>query len=189
MRAFAILCMSLLLAGPLAAQPWKMDREHSVISFRVNHLGFSDVHARFEDFTSEITFDPEALESTRAKIIIASDSFASGSAARDRSVKSKDFLNVEAYPEITFTLISVRVIDDDEAEVTGALEIIGETREVVFQAKLNRLGDNPFKKGEPLAGFTITGEIDRRDWGMDTFAPAIGAMVDIEMSFEMSPGS
>ena len=48
--------------------------------------------------------------------------------------------------------------------------------------------DLPLRQGDiTVAGFTVTGMIDRTKWGMTFGAPAIGAKIPIQIDLEMSP--
>ncbi|MEM6906049.1 MAG: YceI family protein, partial [Pseudomonadota bacterium] len=90
-------------------------------------------------------------------------------------------------PEITFESTSVTPTGADTADVTGNLTMIGETREVTLQATLNRMGPSPFNPDKTVAGFTVTGEIDRTEFGMNFAAPAVGTVIPVRIDLEMSP--
>ncbi|MEO1541467.1 MAG: YceI family protein, partial [Pseudomonadota bacterium] len=88
---------------------------------------------------------------------------------------------------ITFVSTGVEQTGDNTAVVTGDMTLLGETREVTFDAVLNNLGPNPFNPEKTIAGFTLNGEIDRTEFGMGFGAPAIGTVIPVTINIEMSP--
>jgi polyisoprenoid-binding protein YceI len=177
---------ALLAAAPsLAAEPWTLDKSHAAVTFRADHLGFSVVHGVFREFDAEILFDPEDIEATEVSVTIDAASVDTFWEARDQHLRGADFLDVDNHPEITFISSSVEQTGEDTATVTGDMTLVGETREVTFEAKLNKLGPNPFNQ-VPTAGFTLTGEIVRADFGItyggDAFAAVIPVVINVEIA-------
>ncbi len=170
-----------------AAQPWTIDKSHASITFQADHLGFSVVNGRFHDFNAEILFDPENLAATEIAVTIAAASVDTGWPDRDRHIRSRDFLDVESYPEITFVSTSVRGTGDATARITGDLTMIGQTREVTFEARLNRLAPSPFNPSQTIAGFVVEGVIERAQWGMTFGGAAFAAVAPVRIDLEMSP--
>jgi polyisoprenoid-binding protein YceI len=109
--------------------------------------------------------------------------------ARDKHVKSKDFLNIEAYPTITFVSKKIVLTSAETATVTGDLTIIGQTHEETFDVVMNKFGPSPFNPALQIAGFKINGVIDRTKYGMGYGAPAIGGSIGLRVDLEMSPAS
>jgi polyisoprenoid-binding protein YceI len=106
---------------------------------------------------------------------------------RDEHIRGADFLDVENHPEIIFESTAIELVSEDMAEVTGDVTIKGVTNEETFTVKLNRLGPSPFNEEQTIAGFTITGEIDRTDYGVSYAAPAVGVVMPIRIDMEASP--
>ena len=177
----------LALAGPAAAEPYLLDKSHAHVSFEVSHLGFSLTQGWFRVFDAEVDLDPENVEAAKVRFVIQADSVDTMWDARDKHIRSKDFLDVANHPEIVFVSTGVTKTGDETAEVTGELTIRGETREVTFEARLNKLGPSPFDPAKTVAGFTVSGEIDRTAFGINYAAPAVGAVVPIEVQMELSP--
>lgn len=180
-----------LSLAPLAAsaQEWAFDPSHTSVSFQVNHLGFSNVTGFFREFEADVSFDPDDLAATQVTFTIAADSVDTLWPARDEHVKPPDFLDVANHPEITFVSTGVETTGDTTATLTGDLTIKGVTQEVAFDATLNQIGPNPFNPEQQVAGFTLTGEIDRTDFGIDFGAPAIGATMPVTINVELIQGS
>ena len=189
MRRSALLAALLAagLAAPALAEPHVLDKSHAHVKFAVDHLGFSTVHGQFREFDAEIDFDPENVEAARVRFVIQAASVDTLWAKRDEHIRGADFFDVANHPEIVFESTSVRKTGDDTAEVTGTLTLRGVSREVTFEARLNKLGPSPFDASRTIAGFTIEGEIDRTEFGVSYAAPAIGAVIPIRVELEMSP--
>lgn len=176
-----------LVSAPLAAQAdWSLDPSHTSIMFSVNHLGFSDTIGFFEGFDGDISFDPENIAATSVSFTIDAASVNTLWEARDTHIRAADFLDVENHPSITFTSTSVEQTGDNTATVTGDMMMRGVTQEVTFDAVLNQLGANPFNPTAEIAGFTVTGEIDRTAFGIDFAAPVVGAIIPVTINTELN---
>lgn len=190
MRFAPLALAATLVAAPAAAvEPWTLDKSHAHITFIADHLGFSVVHGQFRAFDMDIQFDPENIAATELTVTIQADSVDTFWEARDKHIRSKDFLNVAEHPTITFVATSVEPTGENTANVTGDLTMIGETREVTFEATLNKLGPSPFNADLTIAGFTVEGEIERADWGMTYGGQAFAATIPVRIDIEMSPAN
>lgn len=172
---------------PAAAEPYKLDKSHAAVTFTVGHLGFSTTHGFFRSFDADIDFDPDSMETSSVNFTIDAASVDTLWEARDKHVKSKDFLNVEAHPTITFVSKKVVLTSAETATVTGDLTLIGETHEETFDVRLNKIGPSPFNPALQIAGFAVSGEIDRTKYGMGYGAPAIGGVISLQVDLEISP--
>jgi len=188
MRLAAIALMALAAAATpaLAAEPWVVDKNHAQITFAADHLGFSVVQGRFREFDAEILFDPDDIAATKIKVVVKAASVDTGLEERDVHIRSSDFLDAAAHPDITFVSTRVRKTGEDTADVTGDLTLAGVTRETTFNAVLNKIGPSPFNPSQIIAGFVATGEIRRADWGItfggSNFAEVAPVRIDLEMS-------
>lgn len=186
-RPLVALVIAALMAAPAAAAPWKVDKQHASITFTVDNLGFSITQGRFKKFDATIDFDPENVEATKVDFVIEAKSVDTGSKARDGHLRKKEFLDVKNHPEIRFVTDTVRLIDENSAEITGDLTIKGQTQEEVFAAELRRIAPDPFNPESTIAGFTVTGEITRTDYGVSYGAPAIGVTIPIRLDLQIVP--
>lgn len=186
-RFAPVAVLGLLLAGPAAAEPFALDKSHAHVTFSVSHLGFSDTQGAFREFDAEIDFDPDDLAAASVAFTIQAASVDTFWGPRDEHIRSGDFLDVANHPEITFVSREVRPTSDTTAEVVGDVTLRGVTREEVFEVTLNRIGPSPFNADVTIAGFSVTGTLDRRDYGITFGAPAIGAEIPIRLELEASP--
>lgn len=177
----------LLAVAPASAEVWRIDPDHTQLTFRVNHLGYSFVTGMFREMEADIDFDPDAVEDAKVEFRIKADSLDTNSSQRDGHLKGPHFLDVENHPEIVFTTSEVILTTGETAEVRGDLTIRGVTREEVFEVRLNRIGPSPLMGGITVGGFTVAGVIDRTRYGMDFGVPGIGAEVELRLDLEASP--
>jgi len=185
MRRLILIGLLAVLALPLnvKAQPYQLDKVHAHLTFAVDHLGFSLVRGRFTDFDAEIDFDPDDPEAAKVSLTIDADSVISFSATRDKAIKGKSLLNVAKHPTITFVSKIVELLDGNDAMVTGDMTLLGVTREESFKTTMRRAGLNELTMRE-TAGFSVEGEIDRRDYGMDWGVGAVGAIIHFNFDIE-----
>ena len=191
MRLSHVLVAGLIALAPVTASaaPYVLDKSHAHVTFQVGHLGFSSVHGQFREFDAEIDFDPGNIEATRVNFTINTASVDTFWEARDKHLRSKDFFNSSKFPTMTFVTTGVVPTGSDSADITGELTIRDVTQPVTLQARLNKLGPSPFNPAQEIAGFTVTGEIDRTKFGMGYAAPAVSAIVPILVELEMSPAN
>ena len=184
----ALLAIGTISSGATAvAEPWKLDKSHTSVTFQVEHLGFSMTQGMFREFDAEIDFDPESIETAKVNFSIVAESVDTNWPARDNHVRGKDFLDAANHKLLTFETTKVRLTGSDAAEITGNFTMRGETHEEVFTAKLKRIGPSPFNPSQTVAGFVVEGEIDRTKYGVSYGAPAIGGVIPIRIDMEMSP--
>lgn len=182
----AAVALATVSAVSAAAEPYVVDKSHAAITFTVDHLGFSTVHGMFLDFDAQVDFDPAAVEDTRVRFVIDPSSIETFWDKRDEHLKSADFFDVENHPEIIFESTVVKPTGGESAEITGNLTMKGVTNEVTFEAELNKLAQSPLTQKQ-VAGFTITGTLDRTTFDLGYFAPDVGAEIPIRIDLEMSP--
>ncbi len=151
---------------------WTIDPVHSDVSFTVRHLMVSKVRGKFGTVEGKIVTASDPLASSATATIDVS-SFDTG-AQRDNHIRSADFLEVEKHPTMTYRSTGIRA-DGDGFVVDGDLTLHGVTRPVPLTVELNGFGPDPY--GGTRAGFSATGQINRRDFGVDIDMPMDGGGV------------
>ncbi len=187
-RALAPLAAAASLATPSAAlaEPWRMIPDQAAVTFSLDHAGFSLIEGRFHDFDALIDFDPEAEQSSSVSFTIRAASIDTDWELRDDFIRSDDMLDVEAFPLITFVSSGVRMISDTQAVVSGHVTIKGVTREESFDVALTGMGAAA-EGGDAVAGFAVTGRIDRADYGVSAFAPAVANTMALRVELAATP--
>ena len=106
----------------------------------------------------------------RGRIKVAS--IDTGEEQRDAHLRSADFFDAEAFPEITFESTRVEPIDEDSSRVWGNLTMHGITREIKLDLVLQGTDTDPW--GNERAGVEVQGVLDRKDFDMK-FTQALGS--------------
>jgi polyisoprenoid-binding protein YceI len=90
-----------------AAGTYRLDPQASSIAFATRHMfGLGPVTGTFRLISGEITIADPVTSSTASAVIDAS-SFHTGNAARDKDVKSANFLHAGEHPQISFASTDV----------------------------------------------------------------------------------
>jgi polyisoprenoid-binding protein YceI len=145
------------------AGTWDIDPVHSEVGFSVRHMMVSKVRGKFKTFSGQIVTGADLTQSAvTAEIDLAS--IDTGNEQRDGHIRSADFFEVEKYPTMTYRSTGVRA-EGDHYVLDGELTLKGVTKEVPLTLELGGFGPDPY--GGTRAGFTATGEINRRDFGVD----------------------
>ncbi|HEY2126806.1 MAG TPA: YceI family protein [Streptosporangiaceae bacterium] len=149
------------------AGTWEIDPVHSEVGFIARHMMVSKVRGRFTQFSGEfVTADNPLQSSVTATIDLTS--IQTGNEQRDQHIRSADFFEVDKYKTMTYRSTGLRAAGDHYV-LDGELTLKDVTKEVPLTLELNGFGPDPF--GGTRAGFTATGEINRRDFGVNFSAP------------------
>ncbi|MCP3426900.1 YceI family protein [Rothia sp. AR01] len=141
---------------------WTFDPAHSEIGFSVRHAGISTVRGTFHEAVASLEVGEDVDDSSVSATIQAA-SIDTGQEARDGHVKSADFFDVEAYPELTFASTAFRV-EDDEVSIDGELTIRDQTRPVTLKGEFGGVAVDAF--GQTRAGFSVAASISRKEFGI-----------------------
>ena len=169
---------------------WSMDPHHTAVTFSAKHLGVATVRGHFTDISTNLDLDdPNDPTTGRGSVTIQAASVTTGSEMRDGHLKGADFFDVEKYPTITFTLKSIAKKGDDY-EVTGDLTIKDVTKEITLDYEHSGSATDPY--GNVKVGGTLTGSINRSDWGLVWNVPLgsggvlVGEKVKLEIDGELA---
>ncbi len=144
---------------------WKIDPAHSEILFKVKHLMITNVKGEFRKFEAEIISDGDDFSDAKINAVIDSSSIFTNNEDRDTHLKSDDFFDIENYPELRFESTEVNKLDAENYQLKGNLTIRGESREVSLDVELGGIIKDP--NGNEKAGFSLSGKINRKDWGLN----------------------
>ena len=144
---------------------WTIDPAHAEIGFAVRHLMIATVRGRFGAVSGTVTVDEENPHNSKLDVTVDVNSIDTRQEMRDNHLRSADFFDVENHPTMHF--LSKRIEGDVHGEfrVVGDLTIRGITREVALTATLEGRTRDPW--GNERAGFSATGKINRRDFGLN----------------------
>ena len=168
-----------------------IDPAHTTVDFRVRHLMVSTVRGEFSGVSGTVVHDPNNPANSKIEASIDATTIATREPQRDAHLKSADFLDVEKFPNITFTSTKITPVGEGEWDVNGNLTIHGATREVVLRV------DGPTSEvkdpwGNIKIGASATTKINRKDFGLvwnvglETGGVLVGDEVKIHLELELA---
>jgi len=187
LAAIASLCLASTYPAHAEPVPYEFDMMHSRLFFDWVHQGYSVMLGRFAEFDGEFLFDPEDPTASRLDITIAADSVDVFDAELNPRLLTDEFFNVAEFPEIRFVSQKIEMIDSERLQVDGDVTLLGVTRPLTIEVTQNRIGVN--RQGLMVAGFSGSGRLDRRDFGMDFLADVAGGEIAFRIEVEASPAA
>ena len=111
---------------------------HASINFKIQHLGYSWLTGRFNDFKGTFSYDENTPSQATISVTIDTDSIDSNHAERDKHLKSGDFLAVDEFPQAKF--VSTKIVDkgNGKLNVMGDFTLHGVTKPITIDAKKGR---------------------------------------------------
>lgn len=166
------LTTSLLVAGlifgssALKAADYVIDTKdaHAFIQFRVQHLGYSWLYGRFNEFGGKFSYDEAAPEKASIEVNIKTSSVDTNHAERDKHIRSDDFLHVEKYPQAKFVSSSYTPGKDGTGTLKGNLTLHGVTKPVEIDVQFVGAGKDPW--GGYRVGFEGKTRFAMADFGI-----------------------
>lgn len=147
----------------VTADVYEIDPVHSNVGFRVRHI-VAMVEGRFDEFSGTIRFDEKKPADLKADVVIKTASVSTNNPKRDNHLRTADFFHVDKHPTMNFKTTKVVPAGQDKFQITGDLTLLGVTKPVVLEAELLGTGADP--QGNTRIGFSATGKLNRKDYGM-----------------------
>lgn len=144
---------------------WAHDVAHTEIGFKVKHLMITNVKGSFKEYDMDIETLGDDFTTAKISVRINPSSIFTGDEKRDGHLKSPDFFDVEKFREITFTGTKIEKLSNELYKLNGDLTIKGISKKVALNVEFGGMMKDPW--GNNKAGFTITGKINRKEWGLN----------------------
>jgi len=166
---------------------WSLDPTHSEITFKVKHLMISTVTGHFNKFNLEAETQTDDFSTAKEIEFTAEiNSIDTNNEQRDAHLKSSDFFNKEKFPTLKFSGTKYDA-NGDEGKLHGELTIAGITKPLTLNVEFGGIVVDPY--GQTKAGFTVTGKISRKEFGLTwnavTEAGSIVVSDDIKINAEI----
>jgi len=182
----AALTLGAALAAPgmALADKYLIDTQgaHAFIQFRIQHLGYSWLHGRFNRFSGSFEYDENDPAAASVKVEIDPASIDSNHAERDKHLRGEDFLHVDTYPGAGFVSTAFEEHGDGTATLRGDLTLRGVTRPVSIQVR--HMGHGPDPWGGYRRGFEGSTRIALADYGIDYNLGPKSKEVELTLSLE-----
>jgi polyisoprenoid-binding protein YceI len=182
-------------AAPGAADPsritggtYQADPGHTLVTWTLDHMGFSPYSGIFGDVTGTLVLDPRNLAATRvdvtipvSKVTTASSGLTSHLLRAGKDGGKPDFFGANAADaRFVSTAVAVR---GRAARITGNLTLNGVTRPITLDATFYGAGKAPaMMGGKENVGFRATGTIMRSQFGLGYGIPVVGDAVKLDIS-------
>lgn len=169
---------------------WVTDPTHSELGFKIRHLMITNVSGSFGKFEVSAETDGDDFTTANVEVKIDVESINTNNSQRDAHLKNADFFEAEKFPHITFKSASIQRIDDDTFNLLGNLTIKETTKPVELKLEFGGVTKDPW--GFERAGFSLSGKINRHDFGvsynavLETGGVALGEEIKIQGEVEVT---
>lgn len=194
----AITAMLLLSAGTPAwsqseslnvpSGTYALDQTHTYITFSYLHQALSRPLLRAVGVDGEIILDADDLTNSRVAISIETDSIRSNVDYFDQELASPKFFNAGRYPYITYVADEFIPTDAGTGTLNGEVTIRGISKPLALEVTINGAMNHPMS-GTPVIGLSARGELNRSDFELDRFIPAVSDRVTLAIEAEFAQGS
>lgn len=149
----------------MSTTKWALDPTHSEVQFKVKHLMISTVSGFFKKFEGSV--ETEGDDFTTAKIHFSADvdSIDTNNEQRDGHLKTGDFFDAAAHPQIKFESARLEKVSGDNYKLHGNFNMKGISKPAVLDVEYGGIAIDSYNNTR--AGFTVNGKINRQDFGMN----------------------
>lgn len=166
-----------------AADIYKFDPNHVNINWNANHFGFSNPSGKFNEVEGAIILDEKNPKNSSVEVTIKMSSLTTGIQKFDAHLKSSDFFDIEKFPTAKFVSNSVMISGGRNAKISGDFTLHGVTKNITLNARLNKIGLNPFTQKKTI-GLSASTVIKRSDFNMNFGLPGVSDNVKIQIETE-----
>ncbi|QMT60385.1 YceI family protein [Legionella sp. PC997] len=181
---FSSLLIAITFSTPIYAAPetYTLDKNHTYVLWSADHLGFTTQYGKWYA-TGQLILDKDNPSQSKVNVTVDVMDMITGLPELDKHLKSNLFFDAEHYPAATFVSNKVTPQGDKKATVEGILTLRGVSKPVILQVTLNKVGMNPISNKQSV-GFTATASINRSDFGINAFLPAVSDKVNLFIGAE-----
>jgi polyisoprenoid-binding protein YceI len=199
-----LIALPLIVAAPLLAQQmqkpgskstasitggtYTVDPNHTLIGWRVDHMGFNDYFGIFGDSTGTLTLDPKKPNAAKVDITIPVSKLTTANAAltghmlrAGKDGAKPDFFGATpADAKFVSTMVMAKGM---KAMIHGNLTLNGVTKPVILDAEFAGAGKAPPMMGDKEnVGFHAKTTIKRSEFGLGFGIPVVSDAVALDIS-------
>ena len=149
----------------MSTKKWSVDPTHSEIQFKVKHLMITTVTGYFKEFSASAESQDNDFENAKISFEAKTASVDTNNEDRDNHLKSGDFFDAENFPVLKFESTSMEKVDDGNYKLNGQMTIKDSTKPLTLDVEFGGIMKDPW--GNEKAGFSLSGKINRKDWGLN----------------------
>ncbi|MDB5023694.1 MAG: polyisoprenoid-binding protein [Mucilaginibacter sp.] len=173
MKKINLLAAVLMLGTTAFAQSkWAVNKAHAKVGFTVTHLAISEVDGNFKKFDATLTSSKADFSDAVFELTADVGSVNTDNDMRDNDLKSDHFFDAAKYPTLSFVSKGITKTGDKRYKLTGELTMHGITKPVTLDMAVTGTGKS-MQNQKPIAGFKITGTINRNDFGVGHMPSAV----------------
>ncbi len=171
---------------------WNIDQSHSTIGFKIKHLVVSTVKGHFNDFSGKVTTDNDNFENAKIEFNINTTSISTNNEQRDNHLRSADLFDSTNFPSISFISTSFNKSSGNKYTINGNLTMKGVTKSITLEALFDGIVMGMY--GKRVAAFTVTGSLNRQDYGvswnavMEAGGLVVANEVNLDINVELIEG-
>lgn len=162
---------------------YTVDKSHTRVLFKVDHLGLSTYVGRFNNFNATLSFDPDNIKASRLEATVDTRSLDLNDEKLEYRLAGPTWLHSDEFPEAVFTTLSASSIDASNIQFVGNLTLKGKTKPVAMLVTFNGGADN-ILSGHYTIGFSATGSFKRSEFGIDSYTSIVGDTITLEIHTE-----
>lgn len=139
-----------------ATGAWRLAADRSTVAFRTRTAwGLATVTGGFREFSG----DAQVAEGVTGRVVIRATSLQTGIGMRDKHLRSVEFFDVEAHPEILVEVSGAQPAADSTAVLSTILTVRGTSRPVALPVDVRVLDDTALQ---------VSGQctVERADFGV-----------------------
>ncbi|MDQ3712912.1 MAG: YceI family protein [Acidobacteriota bacterium] len=145
------------------AGTYNLDPAHSIVGFAVRHFEINWVEGRFKDFTGAINYNEQDATKSTVQFTAKIESTDTGVEQRDSHLRTADFFDAPAYPEMKFASTKIEKKGKDKYILHGDFTLKGLTKQIEFPFTFTGAIKDPW--GNIRFGIEAHTKINRRDYG------------------------
>ena len=167
---------------------YQADPGHTLVTWTLDHLGFTPYTGIFGDVAGTLTFDPKNPSAAKvdmtipvSKVTTASAGLTAHLTREGKDGGKPDFFGPNA-ADARFVSTAVKV-SGQSAKITGNLTFNGVTKPITLDATFYGAGKMPAQMGgKEGLGFHATATMKRSDWGLGFGVPMVGDEVKLDIA-------
>ena len=166
----------LTVPGNAQVPVFQIDPTVSTVQFAVK--GSVEIHGTFDKWDATMTFTSTDPMTGAVEMKIQTASVNTGSGMKDKTLKGKDFFDVEEFPVATFKSTKVTEVGPENFTVIGDFTVRGVTKQETLTVTAS---------GKGMGSGTIHGTMafDRKDFGMTKGIPLLKIADRVEVIVDL----
>ncbi len=150
--SLCVLPALLVMTPAQAVEHYVIDtaKHHAFIQFRIQHLGFSWLLGRFNEFAGTFDYDDSNPAANKVALTIDMASIDTNHAERDKHLRGEDFFDVEKFPEASFESTRYTDLGNGRGRLEGRLRLHGTSKTITIDVEQVGAGKDPwggFRRG------------------------------------------